>query len=71
MIHEFKNNKLNVINISNIENIFRIKFQNKSINKSYFDIEKNKYNNDDKKKSLKIKKIVSLNILKLEIKENK
>lgn len=84
MIYKFKDDKLSIIDISNIESRYKIWFQNKSTNRNDLDIEKEEDNNKDKseekenweEKKSKIQKTktqerVSLDILKLEIKQNK
>lgn len=70
IVYKIKNNELSIINRNNTKSRSRIKFWNKNTNRSDLDIEKNRDNNKDKNevKKSKIEKIVSLDVLKLEIK---
>lgn len=81
---EVKNDKLNTINTSNIKGKSRTQFWNKNANKSYLDTEKEEDEDEEKKNEDKEKKddnqeeeesrtqkVVSLGILKMEIKWNR
>lgn len=76
MIYEVKVNELGITDTKNTEDRFRTWFWNKSINMRNLDIEKHENNDEDENKEeknqeeekFKTQEIISLNVLKLEIK---